>query len=173
MWAHPGKKLLFMGQEFAQGREWNFDAGLDWWSLSIGWHRGSGIARSRLQSLLCRRTRAARTRLRSARDFRWLVVDDADNSVFAWLRFGVDGARPVAVVANFTPVPRAGYRIGLLHPGRWREILNTDGAAYGGSNCGNAGAVEAVTGQWGGLPCFADLMLPPLGTLWLVHEGGA
>jgi len=172
MWAHPGKKLLFMGQEFAQGREWNFDAGLDWGSLSIAWHRG-------VQLLVrdCNRSYAAERALHErdceGEGFRWLVVDDADNSVFAWLRFGVDGARPVAVVANFTPVPRAGYRIGLPHAGRWREILNTDGAAYGGSNCGNAGAVEAVGEPWGGHPHSAELVLPPLGTLWLVHEGGA
>ena len=172
MWAHPGKKLLFMGQEFAQGREWNFDAGLDWWSLSIAWHRG-------VQLLVrdCNRSYAAERALHErdceGEGFRWLVVDDADNSVFAWLRFGVDGARPVAVVANFTPVPRAGYRIGLPHAGRWREILNTDGAAYGGSNCGNAGAVEAVGEPWGGHPHSAELVLPPLGTLWLVHEGSA
>jgi 1,4-alpha-glucan branching enzyme len=79
----------------------------------------------------------------------------------------------VAVVANLTPVPRAGYRIGLPHAGRWREILNTDGAAYGGSNCGNAGAIEAVGEPWGGHPHSAELVLPPLGTLWLVHEGSA
>jgi 1,4-alpha-glucan branching enzyme len=171
MWAHPGKKLLFMGQEFAQGREWNFDAGLDWPLLSIDWHRG-------IQALVrdCNRgyrnERALHARDCEAEGFRWLVVDDAANSVFAWLRLAPD-ARPVAVVVNFTPVPRAAYRIGLPEPGRWREILNTDAAAYGGSNSGNAGAVDAIAGEWAGLPCHADLMLPPLGTLWLAHEGRA
>jgi 1,4-alpha-glucan branching enzyme len=171
MWTHPGKKLLFMGQEFAQGREWNFDAGLDWPLLSIDWHRG-------IQALVrdCNRgyraERALHARDCEAEGFRWLVVDDAANSVFAWLRLAPD-ARPVAVVVNFTPVPRAAYRIGLPQPGRWREILNTDGAAYGGSNSGNAGGVDATAGEWAGLPCHADLMLPPLGTLWLAHEGSA
>jgi 1,4-alpha-glucan branching enzyme len=171
MWAHPGKKLLFMGQEFAQGREWNFDAGLDWPLLAIDWHRG-------VQALVrdCNRVyrgeRALHARDCEAEGFRWIVVDDAANSVFAWLRLAAD-ARPVAVIVNFTPVPRASYRIGLPEPGRWREILNTDAAAYGGSNSGNAGGVDAMAGEWAGLPCHADLMVPPLGTLWLAHEGSA
>jgi 1,4-alpha-glucan branching enzyme len=172
MWAHPGKKLLFMGQEFAQGREWSFDAGLDWSSLSIDWHRG-------VQTLVrdCNRAyadlRALHERDCEPEGFRWSVVDDADQSVFAWLRFAGDGAEPVAAIANFTPVPRPAYRIGLPRPGRWREVLNTDSAIYGGSNCGNAGAVEAFAGECRGLPFAADVMVPPLGTLWLAHEGGA
>jgi len=172
MWAHPGKKLLFMGQEFAQGREWNFEAGLDWASLDIAWHSG-------VQTLVrdCNRAYAAERALHDrdceAAGFQWIVVDDSDNSVFAWLRFAGDGARPVAAIANFTPVPRPAYRIGLPAPGPWREILNTDGAAYGGSNCGNRGSVDAAAGPCHGLPFAADVMLPPLGTLWLVHEGGA
>ena len=171
MWAHPGKKLLFMGQEFAQGREWNFDAGLDWPLLAIDWHRG-------VQSLVrdCNRgyqaERALHARDCEVEGFRWLVVDDDYNSVYAWLRAAPD-ARPVAVVVNFTPVPRAAYRIGLPEPGLWREVLNTDGAAYGGSNSGNGGAVRAVPGEWGGLPFHADVMLPPLATLWLACEGSA
>ena len=172
MWAHPGKKLLFMGQEFAQGREWNFEAGLDWASLDIAWHSG-------VQTLVrdCNRAYAAERALHDrdceAAGFQWIVVDDSDNSVFAWLRFAGDGARPVAAIANFTPVPRPAYRIGLPAPGPWREILNTDGGAYGGSNCGNRGSVDAAAGPSHGLPFAADVMLPPLGTLWLVHEGGA
>jgi 1,4-alpha-glucan branching enzyme len=160
MWAHPGKKLLFMGQEFAQGREWNFDRGLDWSSLSIEWHRG-------VQALVrdCNRGYAALSALHE-RDcepegFRWSVVDDAD------------GGRPVVAIANFTPVPRPRYRIGLPHPGHWREVLNTDSALYGGSNCGNAGGVNAFAGESGGFPFTAEVMLPPLGTLWLAYEGGA
>jgi 1,4-alpha-glucan branching enzyme len=171
MWAQPGKKLLFMGQEFAQGPEWNFAAGLEWPLLDVSWHRGT-------QTLVrdCNRTyrehRALHDRDCSADGFRWIVVDDAASSVFGWLRFG-DGAPPVAVIANFTPVPREGYRIGLPAPGRWREILNTDAAAYGGSGCGNAGGIDARPGEWNGFPCSAALTVPPLGTLWLVHEGGA
>ena len=171
MWAHPGKKLLFMGQEFAQGREWNFDTGLDWPLLSIDWHHGvRALVRDCNRGY--RGERALHARDCEAEGFRWLVVGDADNSVFAWLRLAPD-ARPVAVVMNFTPVPRAAYRIGLPEQGLWREILNTDAAAYGGSNSGNAGAVQAIPGEWGGVPCHADLVLPPLGTLWLAYEGRA
>jgi 1,4-alpha-glucan branching enzyme len=172
MWAHPGKKLLFMGQEFAQGREWNFETGLEWKLLDIGWHRG-------VQTLVrdCNREYRAQRALHE-RDcegdgFRWIVVDDPENSVFAWLRFAGDGAPPVAAIANFTPVPRAGYRIGLPLPGRWREILNTDAASYGGSDCGNAGGVDANAVEHHGHPCSAEVTLPPLGALWLVHEGNA
>jgi 1,4-alpha-glucan branching enzyme len=103
--------------------------------------------------------------------FRWIVVDDAAHSVFAWLRTGAEGMRPVVAIANFTPVPREGYRIGLPLAGRWREVLNTDAALYGGSNMGNAGTVHADATPSHGLPCSATVTVPPLGTIWLVHEG--
>jgi len=169
MWSQPGKKLLFMGQEFAQGREWNFDAALDWGELDVDWHRG-------VQTLVrdCNRAyagvRALHERDCEPEGFRWLAVDDAENSVFAWLRKGGAGAPPVAVVANFTPVCREGYRLGLPHTGRWREILNTDAAAYGGSNRGNAGAVSAEPDAWHGQGASATITLPPLATLWLVQD---
>ena len=172
MWAYPGKKLLFMGQEFAQGAEWNFEAGLEWPLLDADRHRG-------MQSLVrdCNRHYRAQRALHE-RDcepdgFRWIEVNDRESSVFAWLRFGGDGAPPVVAIANFTPVPRDAYRIGLPLPGRWREILNTDSAAYGGSDRGNAGGVDARRGESHGYPCCADVALPPLGTLWLVHDGRA
>jgi len=171
MWAHPGKKLLFMGQEFAQGREWDFEAALEWPLLGIDWHRG-------VQALVrdCNRAyraeRALHERDCEADGFRWVEVNDALQSVFAWLRFGGDGAPAAAAVVNFTPVPRPGYRIGLPWPGRWREILNTDAGIYGGSGCGNAGAVVADATGSHGYPCSAMVTLPPLGTLWFVHEGG-
>ncbi|MBL0141112.1 MAG: 1,4-alpha-glucan branching protein GlgB [Betaproteobacteria bacterium] len=169
MWAYPGKKLLFMGQEFAQGREWNFDAALDWHLTGIDWHRG-------VQSLVrdCNRHYREQPALHG-RDcepsgFRWIVVDDRDNSVFAWLR-ECEGAPPVVAIANFTPVPRLRYLIGLPLPGRWREILNSDADAYRGSNAGNAGGVVAEAMPAHGLPHSATVTLPPLATLWLVHEG--
>ncbi len=172
MWAYPGKKLLFMGQEFAQGREWDFDAGLEWPLLDVGWHQG---VRTLLRD--CNRAyrgqRALHERDCEGDGFRWIEVADRENSVFAWLRQGGDGAPPVAAITNFTPVPRDGYRIGLPLPGRWREVLNTDATAYGGSGRGNAGAVEARDGESHGFPYHAHLSLPPLGTLWLVHDGGA
>jgi 1,4-alpha-glucan branching enzyme len=170
MWAHPGKKLLFMGQEFAQGREWRSDGELDWGQAGVEWHRG-------VQSLVRDLNRAYRAeRALHERDcegegFRWIEVSDRHASVFAWLRTGGEGARPVVAVANFTPVPREGYRVGLPAAGRWRELVNTDSAAYGGSNAGNGGFVLAEGQPSHGLPCSAAVMLPPLATLWLVHEG--
>ena len=170
MWAYPGKKLLFMGQEFAQGREWNHDAGLDWGLLDVDWHRG-------VQALVrdCNRAyraeRALFERDCEAEGFRWIEVEDRLHSVFAWLRTGGEGTPPVAAVTNFTPVPRKAYRIGLPLPGRWREILNTDAVAYGGSGCGNAGAVVADASPSHGFPCSATITVPPLGTVWFVHEG--
>ena len=113
MWAHPGKKLLFMGQEFAQGREWNFDTGLDWPSLSIGWHSGVQALVRDCNRLLWRGTRAARARLRSATAFAGSSSTMPTIPCSRGCASRGDGARPVAVIANFTPVPRPGYRIGL------------------------------------------------------------
>ena len=170
MWAYPGKKLLFMGQEFAQGHEWNFDGELDWSLLDVEWHRGVQ-ALVRDCNGLHRHERALHELDCEPGGFRWIVVDDATHSVFAWARFGGNGARTIAVIANFTPVPRADYRIGLPYAGRWREILNTDATAYGGSNAGNAGVVAAGAAPCHGYPCSAAVTVPPLGTIWLVHEG--
>jgi 1,4-alpha-glucan branching enzyme len=170
MWAYPGKKLLFMGQEFAQGREWDVETGLDWPLLDVGWHQG-------VQALLrdCNRAYCAQRALHErdceADGFRWIEVDDRQHSVFAWLRCGGENAQPVVAVANFTPVPRDGYRLGLPLPGRWREILNTDAVAYGGSGRGNAGSVVAEASGSHGFPCSAVIAVPPLGTLWFVHDG--
>jgi len=171
MWCYPGKKLLFMGQEFAQRREWDFAAGLEWAEATLPAHAG-------VQRLVrdCNRLYRAHGALHE-RDcepdgFRWIEVNDRERSVFAWLRMGGHGAPPVACVINFTPVPREGYRIGLPLPGCWREILNTDAADYGGSGWGNAGAVAAEPGESHGFPCRATLALPPLGALWLIHDEG-
>jgi len=172
MWAHPGKKLLFMGQEFAQGREWNFDAELDWPQLALPAHRGvQSVVRDCNHAY--RAQRALHERDCEEDGFRWIEVGDRDRSVFAWLRLGGDGARPVVAVLNFTPVPREHYRIGMPLPGRWREILNTDAAIYGGTDRGNAGSVLAHSGESHGYANHASLMLPPLAALWLVHDGGA
>ncbi len=170
MWAYPGKKLLFMGQEFAQGREWNHEAALDWNLLDIGWHRGVKALVSDLNRLH-RERGALHERDCEPEGFRWLVVDDRDNSVFAWIREGAPGTAPVVAVANFTPVPRPGYRLGLPRAGRWREILNTDAAEYGGSGCGNGGAVGTESVPSHGQAQSAAITVPPLGTIWLAHEG--
>jgi len=170
MWAYPGKKLLFMGQEFAQGREWDHDAQLDWGLLDVASHRAVQ-ALIRDCNRLHRDERALHERDCEPDGFRWIVVDDAAHSVFAWTRFGGEGARPVVAAANFTPVPRTHYRLGLPHGGQWREILNTDATAFGGSNVGNAGGVTAEPIPSHGYPFSAAVTLPPLGTLWLAHTG--
>ncbi|MBV9221313.1 MAG: 1,4-alpha-glucan branching protein GlgB [Methylobacteriaceae bacterium] len=170
MWAHPGKKLLFMGQEFGQIAEWNFNYSLDWHVLEFWPHAG---LKSFVRDLnrVYRATPALHARDCESEGFRWISADDQENSVYAWLRFGGPGDRPVAVVSNFTPVPRYGYRIGLPHAGRWREILNSDATFYGGSGMGNLGAVSAEPIGAHGLPASAAMLLPPLGTLYLEFVG--
>ncbi|MGO9543569.1 MAG: 1,4-alpha-glucan branching protein GlgB [Rhodomicrobium sp.] len=169
MWGYPGKKLLFMGQEFGQWSEWNFDASLDWHLLAFAPHRG-------LQTLIRDLNRLHKEKpALHARDcepggFQWITVDDAQNSVFAWLRWGPPNSRPVAVITNFTPVPRNGYRIGLPFAGHWREILNTDAMDYGGSGSGNFGGVTAHGHAFRRFPAFADLTVPALATVYLEFD---
>jgi 1,4-alpha-glucan branching enzyme len=166
MWTYPGKKLLFMGGEFAQDREWNHDIGLDWFLLDDRKHSGvQALVRDLNQAY--RALPALHEGDCDPAGFRWVIVDDADNSVFAYLRQSLSGAPPALVVCNFTPVPRLGYRIGVPQAGTWEERLNTDAAVYGGSNMGNAGAVQATDYPQHGLPASLLLALPPLATLIL------
>ena len=164
MWGYPGKKLLFMGQEFAQRREWSEERALDWNLLGAPSHAG-------VQSLLRDLNRAYRQLpALHARDcegdgFEWLVVDDAQASVFAWLR-KAPGAAPVAVISNMTPALHDHYRLPLPLDGTWREVINSDAAAYGGSGQGNCGAISAEGGA-------AHIVLPPLSTLIFAYEGSA
>ncbi|MCG8709719.1 1,4-alpha-glucan branching enzyme [Brenneria sp. 4F2] len=170
MWAYPGKKLLFMGGEFAQGREWNYDASLDWHLLDEpqGWHRG-------VQHLVrdlnhCYRQQPPLYQLDfQPQGFEWLVVDDRENSVFAFVRRDERG-NEILVVSNFTPVVRYGYRIGINQPGRWREIINTDSCYYRGGNQGNEGAVHSEDIGSHQRPQSLALTLPPLATLYLARE---
>ena len=165
MWGYPGKKLLFMGQEFAQWQEWNEAKSLDWNLLEYPLHEGMRRLVRDLNGTY-RRKAALHARDCEGEGFEWLIGDDRSNSVFAWLR-KAPGENPVAVIANLTPVPREGYRVPLPHPGRWREVLNSDAAVYGGAGLGNLGGVEAVTDEAG---TGARLMLPPLGVIWLEYE---
>ncbi|MDR0181912.1 1,4-alpha-glucan branching protein GlgB [Lysobacter sp. UC] len=168
MWAHPGRKLLFMGGEFGQPHEWNHDAELDWPLLQHGLHRGlMRLVRDLNREL---RTQPALHRAdRSPLGFDWSVGDDFENSAFAFVRYDGGGA-PLLAVSNFTPVPRRDYRVGVPRGGRWREILNTDSAHYGGSNVGNAGTVFAEPASLHGHPQSLRLTLPPLATIWLIAE---
>jgi len=166
MWTHPGKKLLFMGGELAQPTEWNHDAALPWHLLDQPMHRGTQAVVRDLNRLY-RDVPALHERDTDPAGFAWVVGDDAANSVFAFLRLDAEG-RPALVVCNLTPVPREGYRIGVPLTGRWREVLNTDAAAYGGSGLGNGGGAEAVGEGAHGQPASLTLTLPPLSTLILV-----
>jgi 1,4-alpha-glucan branching enzyme len=168
MWGHPGKKLLFMGQEFGQTSEWNFDEGLPWWLLDHWPHRGLQAFVRDLNAVY-RNTPALHVRDCEAEGFRWIVVNDDEQSVIAFLRSGGEGDAPVAVLCNFTPVPRQAYRIGLPRAGRWREALNSDAAIYGGSNMGNLGGVFAEDRPAHGFDASAVLTLPPLATLYLEY----
>ncbi len=165
MWGHPGKKLLFMGSEFGQTAEWNFDRSLDWHLLQYEVHKGVQDLIRDLNAVY-RGTRALHARDCEPEGFRWVVADDHANSVLAWLRFGEPGDDPVLVISNFTPVPRTGYRVGLPFAGKWQEILNTDAGRYGGSNLGNLGGVTARAEPSHGLPASAEVALPPLATVY-------
>ena len=170
MWGHPGKKLLFMGSEFGQTAEWNFNQSLDWHLLQYDYHSGLSALIRDLNALY-RATPALYARDCEPDGFRWIIADDSANSVLAWLRLGGAEDRPVAIVSNFTPVPRSHYRIGLPFAGQWTEVLNTDAALYGGSNSGNMGGVAATMDGSHGLPASADVFLPPLATLYLEFAG--
>ena len=161
MWGYPGKKLLFMGQEFAQRREWSETRALDWDLLGASSHDGVRKLVRDLNSVY-RRHPALHGRDCEPEGFNWAIVDDAANSVFAWTRHAPD-APPVAVIANMAPVKREGYRVPLPHDGAWAEILNSDAEIYGGSGIGNFGGVEAQHGA-------AHLTLPPLAVIMLEYK---
>jgi 1,4-alpha-glucan branching enzyme len=165
LWTHPGKKLLFMGGEFAQGHEWNFDAGLDWHLLDIHWHAG-------VQRLVGDLNRLYQTRpaLHQAdcdsQGFAWIQSDDAESSIYAYLRRAADPAiAPLVVVCNFTPLVRQQYRLGVPKPGFYAEILNTDAETYGGSNVSNRGGVHTQALPWLGQPYSLTVTVPPLATV--------
>jgi 1,4-alpha-glucan branching enzyme len=169
MWGYPGKKLLFMGQEFAQQREWSESRGLDWHLLDQPGHSGMKALISDLNRLY-RETPALHARDCEADGFEWLIVDDVENSVYGWLRKSGDGHPPVAVVTNFTPVPRDNYRLPLPKAGRWRERLNTDATNYGGSGRGNLGAITARAEPSHGQLASAEISLPPMATVMFEYS---
>jgi 1,4-alpha-glucan branching enzyme len=172
MWAHPGKKLLFMGSEFAQEAEWSHERSLDWHLLENREHAA-------MQSLVRDLNRAYRAEPAlweqdfTPEGFSWLEPNDAENSVIAFARATKKGERILVFVANLTPVPRTNYRLGLPRPGRWRELVNSDAGLYGGSDMGNLGGIDAEPLGSGGQPFSAELTLPPLAGIWLVPEDQA
>ncbi|MHC8407349.1 1,4-alpha-glucan branching protein GlgB [Pseudomonas sp. TMB3-21] len=169
MWGHPGKKLLFMGCEFGQWREWNHDQQLDWYLLQYPEHQGVQKLVADLNQLY-REEPALHDQDHKPAGFQWLIGDDAINSVYAWLRWSSDG-RPVLVVANFTPIPREAYRIGVPFAGRWTELINSDSEKYAGSNYGNGGGAFTEAEPSHGQPESLVLNLPPLAVLMFRPEG--
>jgi len=169
MWAHPGKQLIFMGQEFAQGAEWAESRSLDWWLLDDPGHRGMTRLITDLNRVY-RETGALYTRDTTPDGFHWIDANDASGNVYSFLRFGSDGS-VIACVANFSAVPHEGYRLGLPYAGTWEEVLNTDAEVYFGSGVGNFGQVEAITEMWHGQPASTSLRVPPLGAVWLRFAG--
>ena len=167
MWAHPGKKLLFMGGEFAQRAEWNHDASLDWHLLESGMHAGvSALIRDLNRAL---GDEPALYELDGdGRGFQWLQANAVDANVFAFVRWSEDRSRHVVCVANLSPVPRHEYRVGMPQTGGYRELVNSDAPAYGGSGVGNPERIAVEEVPWDGQPQSALLTLPPLGTVWLV-----
>ncbi len=169
MWGYPGKKLLFMGQEMAPWTEWSEARSLDWHLLDHAPHKGvQSLVRDLNHSY--RNIPALHARDCEPEGFEWLVADDHENSVFAWARHSGEGGTIVAVVTNFTPVPRENYTLPLPAAGLWREILNSDASVYGGSGMGNMGGVTARAEPSHGKPAQATVTLPPLATLYFAFE---
>ncbi|HEV8441045.1 MAG TPA: 1,4-alpha-glucan branching protein GlgB [Methylomirabilota bacterium] len=167
MWAYPGKKLLFMGGEFGQVNEWYHDTSLDWHLLGMGpYHRGVKLLVSDLNRVY-RATPALYERDFESAGFEWMDCNDWEQSTLAFVRYPRDPGDLVLCACNFTPVPRQGYRVGVPLPGFYAELVNTDAAAYGGSNLGNAGGVASEPIPWHGQPHSVLLTLPPLAAVWL------
>jgi 1,4-alpha-glucan branching enzyme len=166
MWAHPGKKLLFMGGELATPWEWSDQGELPWSLLEHQEHAGMRDLVRDLNTIY--RDEPALWEVDfSPEGFRWLEPNDAQSNVFAFMRISRDGERQLVCIANLSPVPREGYRIGLPKGGDWVELLNTDSTYYSGGGVGNMGKVTAAGVAWRDQPDSATLTLPPLGVVWL------
>jgi 1,4-alpha-glucan branching enzyme len=169
MWTHPGKKLLFMGCEFAQPEEWNHNRELNWDAAGQPMHAG---VRELVRDLnrLYRETPALHVKDCDPSGFKWLN-GDADQSTLGYARFGEDGDAPVVVMCNFTPVMRDSFRVGVPVAGHWEEVLNTDAELYGGGNRGNLGGVDSRAEPCDGEAQSVTLALPPLSVVVLRFAG--
>ena len=169
MWAYPGKKLLFMGQEFAQWQEWNFAQSLDWHLLDGEPHLGMQSLVRDLNKIYAS-VPALHARDCEPEGFEWLLADAADASVFAWARHDGAGGPMIVAISNFTSVPRENYVLPLPMAGKWSEVVNTDAKNYWGSGLGNAGTIIADAGPSHNKPASARILLPPLATLYFKKE---
>ena len=170
MWAHPGKKLLFMGGEFGQRREWQHDESLEWHVLQYAEHGGIKQWVADLNHFYLREPALHEVDFQD-HGFEWVDCHDTQNSTLSFLRKSRDGRSTVLVVCNFTPVMRQNYLVGVPYGGFWREVLNSDALFYGGSGAGNLGGVEAAPVPAHGRFHSLTLTLPPLAVLYFKHEG--
>jgi 1,4-alpha-glucan branching enzyme len=159
-----------MGSEIAQMAEWSHDDEVEWHRLEDPVHAGVQRLVRDLNRLYVSEPALHQLDADPA-GFRWLIGDDRANSVFAFLRLGMDAAATMLAVCNMTPVPRQGYRVGVPRPGTWHEILNSDSGLYGGSNVGNAGAAQTTSDSAHGEQQSLRLTLPPLSTVLFRHQG--
>jgi 1,4-alpha-glucan branching enzyme len=166
MYGHPGKKMLFMGGEFGQWREWNHDTSLEWHLCDFDRHAGVQRLVRDLNSLY-RQEPALHELDHDWTGFQWIDFCDATHSVIAFLRKAKDQDNQILCVCNFTPVPRYNYRVGVPRAGYYRELLNSDASAYGGSNVGNAGGLQTSALPSHGMPHSLAVTLPPLSVLFL------
>ncbi len=169
MWAHPGKKLLFMGGELGDEHEWAHDSSLDWTLLEDPAHAGVRRLIADLGKLYAA-TPALWELDESPNGFQWIDAGNADQNVLSFVRRDDHGSPGIACIANFAPVVRYDFKVGLPLAGRWSEILNTDSEHYGGSGVGNLGAVEALAEPWHVFKHSARLTLPPLAVVWLAPQ---
>ncbi len=172
MWAHPGKQLLFMGQELGQVREWSEERSLDWELLDDPLHAGVARLVADLNAVY-RDHPALWAADTDPAGFSWIDANDSAGNVFSFVRQGPPGTPELVCVANFAGIVHDRYRIGLPKAGRWREVLNTDADLYGGDGAGNYGSVFAASVSTHGRPASAEMTLPASGVLWLVHDGEA
>ncbi len=169
MWGHPGKKMLFMGSEFAQGPEWDHDSSLSWHQLQIAEHSGVQTLVKDLNKLYTTCPALFKYDTEEA-GFEWIEADDSHHSVFSFIRKNAEDASFVIVVSNFTPVPRERYRVGVNEPGKYVEILNTDNALYSGSGKINSTVMEAQDHPWQYRHHSIEVDIPPLATIFIALE---
>ncbi|HMS84452.1 MAG TPA: alpha amylase C-terminal domain-containing protein, partial [Nitrospira sp.] len=170
MYSHPGKKMLFMGSEFGQWQEWNHDTSLDWHLCESEPHQGLQRLTRDLNQLYGQEPALYEIDF-DWDGFQWIDFSDSNNSVIAYLRKARKTGEAIVCVCNFTPMPRYSYRIGVPEGGWYRELVNTDGIAYGGSNIGNGGGLQADETRSHGFPYSLTMTLPPLSALLLKREG--
>lgn len=168
MWAHPGKKLLFMGSEFAQGREWDHDKSLDWQQLDIHWH--SGVQRLvKDLNRVYRHFPALHQLDCDSSGFQWLDHKNAKQSIYSFIRYDKSG-KPVVVVCNFTPQTHESFRLGVPIAGQYKEIINTDNRVYAGSGISNSETIESIKGRWQGQAHYISVVVPPLSTVMFAES---